>query len=55
VKLFNLEGWNPYSPLQNIEYALAFKPISRKTQESINRSKASWVTNIANMAGVSTS
>lgn len=43
------------SPLQNIEYALAFKPISRKTQESINRSKASWVTNIANMAGVSTS
>lgn len=43
------------SPLHNIEYAMAFKPISRKTQESINRSKASWVTNIANMAGVSTS
>ena len=43
------------SPLQNIEHALAFKPISRKTQESIKRSKASWVTNIANMVGVSTS
>lgn len=43
------------SPLQNIEYALAFKPMSRKTQESINRSKASWVTNIANLAGISTS
>jgi len=43
------------SPLQNIDNALAFKPISRKTKESTVKSKTLWVTNIANMAGVSTS
>lgn len=43
------------SPFDNIRGAIALKELSGYTQESINRSKLSWVTNIANMAGVSTS
>jgi len=43
------------SPLDNVEQAVAFKPISKHTKESLRRSKESWVINIANMAGVSTS
>jgi phosphoglycerate dehydrogenase-like enzyme len=34
------------SPLQNTEYAIAFKPISKHTQESKNRSQELWVNNI---------
>lgn len=43
------------SPFDNIMGAIALKQLSGYTQESINRSKKSWVVNIANMAGVSTS
>jgi len=43
------------SPFDNIRGAIALKQLSGYTQESINRSKLSWVTNIANIAGVSTS
>ena len=52
--VFETEITKP-SPLDNIEQAVAFKPISKHTKESIRRSKELWVTNIANMAGVSTS
>lgn len=52
--VFETEITKP-SPLDNVEQAVAFKPISKHTKESIRRSKELWVTNIANMAGVSTS
>lgn len=38
------------SPLQNIDNALAFKPLSKNTWESKARSKAIWVDNIVNLA-----
>lgn len=43
------------SPFDNLRRAIPLKQLSRYTQESENRSKSSWVTNIANMAGISTS
>lgn len=43
------------SPFDNIRQAIPLKQLSRYTKESVNRSRSSWVTNIANMAGVSTS
>jgi len=43
------------SPFDNVKCAIPLKQLSDYTKESKERSKESWVINIANMAGVNTS
>ncbi len=52
--MFEVDRIKP-SPLANIENALAFKPLSRHTWESLRRGKGAWVKNIADLAGHYTS
>ncbi|MCJ7805839.1 hypothetical protein MUP46_04340 [Patescibacteria group bacterium] len=52
--VFETERLKP-SPLANIEHAIAFKPLSKHTRESLNRGKNAWVKNIADLTGKYTS